>query len=133
MCSHAWWQNRERLQELREGWSLADMPEARQTDIKENVEKGLEPGSFKPKIKGAVTVFIGNIPFTYEEKDVGEIFTPYGEVASIVLVREPDGRSRGYAFVDMVEKAAGAKAIESLNGSELDGRNLNVALGGSKG
>jgi RNA recognition motif-containing protein len=51
-------------------------------------------------------------------------------VASVTLVKQADGRSKGYAFVDMVEKEAGEKAIADLNGSDIDGRNLNVALGG---
>ena len=55
---------------------------------------------------------------------------PSAQVASVTLVKQADGRSKGYAFVDMMEKEAGEKAIAELNGSDIDGRNLNVALGG---
>ena len=47
-------------------------------------------------------------------------------------MRQPDGRSKGFAFVYFVKKDEGMKAIEALNGQELEGRTLNVALGGSK-
>jgi predicted Zn finger-like uncharacterized protein len=134
VCEHSWWQNSQRLTELREGFQLEDLSQARVAEIKEALALGKDPSEEKPRRKGAVTIFVGNLPFHYEDKEVEETFAPFGEVASITLVRQPDGTSKGYAFVDMVDKPAGEKAIAELDGFVLQGRNLHVALGGnSKG
>lgn len=130
VCSHAWWQTADRVQTLRDGWMFADLSDERLDTIKENIAAGRAPNDEKPKVKGAVTVFIGNLPFNYGDSDIENIFKPFGEVASVTLVKQADGRSKGYAFVDMMEKPAGEKAIAELNGSDIEGRNLNVALGG---
>lgn len=73
-----------------------------------------------------MNVYIGNLPFSASESDLNEIFAKYGEVSSskIILDRET-GRSRGFGFVEMSDSAA-RKAIEELNGAELDGKQLTV-------
>jgi RNA recognition motif-containing protein len=72
-------------------------------------------------------IFVGNFSFSTTEADLRGLFEPYGNVdsASVVTDRET-GRSRGFGFVEMGDKAAAEKAITALNGKEVGGRALNV-------
>ena len=72
-------------------------------------------------------LFVGNLSFQTTESDLLALFEPFGEIAKIQLMTDRDtGRSRGFAFVEMANEAAAAKAIAELNGKEVDGRALNV-------
>ena len=74
-----------------------------------------------------VSIFVGNLPFRAEQEDVAELFAPFGEVSSCSLPLERDtGRKRGFAFVEMGDEAAEAKAVEALQGAELMGRPLRI-------
>ena len=57
----------------------------------------------------------------------GKAFEVHGEVssASIIMDRET-GRSRGFAFVEMPDQAAGEAAIKALDGASLEGREVRV-------
>ena len=71
-------------------------------------------------------IFVGNLSYTTTEDQLADLFSEVGAVesASIVTDRET-GRSRGFAFVEM-DTDAGNKAIERFNGTELNGRTINV-------
>src|SRR5437763_1853855 len=72
-------------------------------------------------------LFVGNMNFQTTESDLRALFEPFGEIVRIQVMTDRDtGRSRGFGFVEMADDDAAAKAIESLNGKELDGRALNV-------
>ena len=74
-----------------------------------------------------MSIFVGNLPFRAEQDDVSELFSPFGEVTSCALPLERDtGRKRGFAFVEMADEAAEAKAIDALQGAELMGRPLRI-------
>lgn len=72
-------------------------------------------------------IFVGGLPFRYEDKDLADLFTPFGEVKSAVIIRDRmmNNRSKGFGFVEMDDAEADA-AINALNGSDLDGRSLTV-------
>lgn len=72
-------------------------------------------------------VFVGNMSFQTTESDLSSLFEPFGEISRVQVMTDRDtGRSRGFAFVEMVDDEAAAKAIAALNGKEVDGRALNV-------
>ena len=73
-----------------------------------------------------MNIYVGNLPFSATSVDLEELFSEYGAVesASVIMDRET-GRSRGFGFVEMPDDA-GRKAIEELNGRDLDGRALTV-------
>jgi RNA recognition motif-containing protein len=74
----------------------------------------------------AQKIYVGNLPFTSSEADVERLFAEYGEVISVALPTDREtGRPRGFGFVEMGNDDA-AKAISSLNGTDFDGRQLNV-------
>ncbi len=71
-------------------------------------------------------IYVGNLPFNAGEDDVKNIFSPYGEVIAIRLVKDRRSkRFKGYGFVEM--SVAGAKAaIENLDGTDYAGRTLRI-------
>ena len=72
-------------------------------------------------------IFVGNLDFAATESSVRSLFEPYGKVERVNLVTDRDtGRSRGFAFVEMSDSAQADQAITALNGTNLDGRALNI-------
>jgi len=72
-------------------------------------------------------LFIGNIEWGATEDDLKELFGQHGEVQEAVIIKDKmSGRSRGYGFVTFANEEDAAKAIEALNGYELNGRALVV-------
>jgi RNA recognition motif-containing protein len=72
-------------------------------------------------------IFIGNLDFAATESSVRSLFEPYGNLERVSVVTDRDtGRSRGFAFVEMTDSAQADQAIAALNGTNLDGRALNI-------
>ncbi|WP_027369459.1 RNA recognition motif domain-containing protein [Desulfovermiculus halophilus] len=71
-------------------------------------------------------MYVGNLAFQSTEDDIQELFGQFGEVKSVNLITDREtGRSRGFAFVEMGEEEANA-AMQSLDGTSFEGRNLKV-------
>jgi len=74
-----------------------------------------------------MTIYVGNISYKMNEDDLTSIFSKYGTVTSAKIIRDKyKGRSKGYGFVDMENEADVENAVNSLNGKEIDGRNIKV-------
>jgi|SRR5580658_5565088 cold-inducible RNA-binding protein len=72
-------------------------------------------------------IFVGNLNFGATEDAVRSLFEAYGPVQRVNLVTDRDtGQARGFGFVEMTANADADRAIAGLNGTELDGRALNV-------
>jgi len=72
-------------------------------------------------------LYVGNVPFSTTSQDLQSLFAQQGTVESVELIVDKfTGRSRGFAFVTMATPEEGQKAIETLNGYSMDGRNLTV-------
>ena len=72
-------------------------------------------------------LFVGNLSFNTTENDLQDTFAAHGTVveASMMMDRE-SGRPRGFGFVTMSTPEEAQKAIDALNGAQLDGRALTV-------
>ncbi len=71
-------------------------------------------------------IFVGNLSFNTSDDDLRDAFAPYGEVASAQVITDRETmRSRGFGFVEMADSDA-EQAIRAMNGSDLQGRALNV-------
>jgi cold-inducible RNA-binding protein len=72
-------------------------------------------------------IFVGNLSFGATEDTVRAAFQAYGTVDRVNLVTDRDtGQARGFGFVEMSNNAEGDRAINELNGRDLDGRALTV-------
>lgn len=73
-----------------------------------------------------VKIYVGNLSWNTTDEGLRKAFLKFGEVHSARVIKDRDtGRSRGFGFVEMTDGAA-EFAIESMNGSKLDGRALRV-------
>lgn len=71
-------------------------------------------------------IYVGNLPFSADEAAVRALFSQHGTVESVALIMDRDtGRPRGFGFVEM-SNADAARAIQNLNGYQMDGRPLKV-------
>ncbi len=74
-----------------------------------------------------MNIFVGSLPFSLEESELQEFFEEYGEVTSAKIITDKfSGRSRGFGFVEMTNDDEARKAIEELNGAEVNGRAIVV-------
>ena len=72
-------------------------------------------------------IFVANISFTSTEDDLRQHFSAFGTVDRVNIVKDREtGRSRGFGFVAMPDEAEARYAVESLNGTELQGRVLTI-------
>ncbi|OYW07959.1 MAG: RNA-binding protein [Acidobacteriia bacterium 12-62-4] len=73
-------------------------------------------------------IFVGNLSFGATENGVRAAFEQYGTVDRVNVITDRDtGQAKGFAFVEMANNEEGDRAIDELNGSEMDGRAMNVS------
>ncbi|TYI28120.1 hypothetical protein ES332_A05G221700v1 [Gossypium tomentosum] len=65
-------------------------------------------------------VFVKNLSESTTDEDLKTIFGEYGDITSVVVMRDADGTSKGFGFVNFEHADAAAKAVEALNGKKLD-------------
>jgi len=74
-----------------------------------------------------VNIFTGSLSYDLTENALKELFEEFGEVTSCKIITDRDtGRSKGFGFVEMSDKASAQEAIEQLNGKTVEGRDLVV-------
>lgn len=74
-----------------------------------------------------MNIYIGNLNYRVREDDLKQVMEEYGAVASVKIIKDREtGKSKGFAFVEMEDDAAGKKAIEELNEAEYEGRQMVV-------
>jgi RNA recognition motif-containing protein len=72
-------------------------------------------------------IYVGNLSYDTREEQLREAFAPYGSVGEATVITDREtGRSRGFGFVEIADDDAARTAIQSLNGTALDGRNVTV-------
>ncbi len=72
-------------------------------------------------------LYVGNLPDSATEQDLSDKFAAYGTVESVKLITDRDtGRSKGFGFIEMMSEAEAHAAIDSLNGTDYEGRPMKV-------
>lgn len=72
-------------------------------------------------------LYIGGLPYSVDSDQLREMLAPYGTVTSAqVITDRMTSTSRGFGFVEMSSSSEAQKAIESLNGTQIEGRTLTV-------
>jgi len=73
-------------------------------------------------------LFVGNLPFSVADNDLSDLFSKAGTVVSAtVIVDKYNNRSKGFGFVEMSTEEEAQKAIDTLNGKDVEGRNITVS------
>jgi RNA recognition motif-containing protein len=73
-------------------------------------------------------LYVGNLPYTIDDSTLESHFSQVGKVESARVITDRDtGRSKGFGFVEMASDDDASKAIETLNGQNMGGRNLTVS------
>lgn len=74
-------------------------------------------------------LFIGSLAYATNDDSLKAFFEQIGEVASAKVITDREsGRSKGFGFVEFVNEEDNQKAVDQLDGKELDGRAINVGL-----
>jgi cold-inducible RNA-binding protein len=74
-------------------------------------------------------LYVGNLGYSVDSRALEQLFASHGDVETAsVITDRGTGQSKGFGFVEMSSKAAADAAISALNGTEHDGRALNVNL-----
>lgn len=74
-------------------------------------------------------LFVGSLPWAVTSDKLTEVFSAYGEITEAVVISDKfSGRSKGFGFVTFAKDEDAAKAVEAMNGKELDGRPLVVNI-----
>src|SRR5215470_4113855 len=72
-------------------------------------------------------LYVGNLPFSTEERTIEDLFNQAGPVQSVRVMRDKaTGQSRGFAFVEMETEDGARAAIERFNSTEVEGRRVAV-------
>jgi RNA recognition motif-containing protein len=74
-----------------------------------------------------MNIYVGNLPYSITDRELRELFEAHGEVSSAsVIIDKFSGQSKGFGFVEMPSQDEANRAIEQLNESSQQGRNLRV-------
>jgi RNA recognition motif-containing protein len=80
-----------------------------------------------PKSPG--NLFVANVPKSYSDEQLAEVFDDYGIVIGARIARDPaTGESRGYGWINIAPQTAAEQAIAALDGSDLGGRRIEVRV-----
>ena len=72
-------------------------------------------------------LYVGNLPYSANQDSLQEAFSKCGTVDSVNVISDRDtGQSKGFGFVEMSSDSEAQKAIQELNGTSLDGRDIVV-------
>lgn len=154
VCENQWFQKPDRLGKLQEGQSFKEYPlEEKDEYIKKNKARreeyrrnrgqlksndGTYPrrnntdrrgGRGGPRQRQGFSIFIGNLPYAITDEELKDFVSSAAKALSIAVIREPDGKSKGYAFATVATEEEVDSAVETLDGSLFQGRNIAVKPG----
>lgn len=73
-------------------------------------------------------IYVGNLGYSVSNDSLSAKFSQFGTVSSAKVIMDRDtNRSKGFGFVEMSSKIEAASAIDALNGTDFDGRLMNVS------
>ncbi|XP_019164604.1 PREDICTED: polyadenylate-binding protein 2-like [Ipomoea nil] len=78
------------------------------------------------EVTNFTNVFVGNLSISTTEKDLREVFGHFGTIVSAVVVKDGDGKSEGFGFVNFNDADDAAWSVEVLNGHKFDNKEWYV-------
>ncbi|XP_011207140.2 RNA-binding motif protein, X-linked 2 [Bactrocera dorsalis] len=83
--------------------------------------------SWHDMYKDSAWIFVGGLPYTLTEGDIICVFSQYGEIVNINLIRDKSsGKSKGFCFICYEDQRSTILAVDNLNGIKLLGRTIRV-------
>lgn len=80
-----------------------------------------------------MNMYVSNLGFGVSDAELRKLFEPFGQVSSAKVITDREtGRSRGFGFVEMDSNEEALKAMDNLNGKDVQGRTLNVTTAREK-
>ncbi|MBR9982272.1 MAG: RNA-binding protein [Desulfatitalea sp.] len=74
-----------------------------------------------------MNIFIGNLAHSTTEDSLKTLFTPFGDVESVKVIKDRvSGRPKGFGFIEMPSNSEADQAIKALNGNRIDGNSIKV-------
>ncbi len=74
-------------------------------------------------------LFVAGFPWAYTNDTLRNLFSQYGQITDVAVISDrATGRSKGFGFVTFANEADARKAMEALNGTDLEGRKLVVNI-----
>ncbi|XP_060840837.1 uncharacterized protein LOC132921689 [Rhopalosiphum padi] len=87
----------------------------------------LPKSSWHDEYKSSAWIFVGGLPYDLSEGDIMSIFSQYGEITNLNLVRDKDtGKQKGFCFVCYEDQRSTVLAVDNFNGTRVLGRILRV-------
>lgn len=111
VCEKEWFQTIDRLLKTDENQVLETMPTSAIREVKRIIADRNVPKY--PRVPKH-SIFVGNLPYNYVEKDILDLFAEYG-VTSISLVRDPEGLSKGFAFLEVSSESDAQRLIDEMH------------------
>jgi len=71
-------------------------------------------------------LYVGNLAHETTEAQLRTAFAAFGEVSSIKIVSDRRGRTKGFAYIDMSDGESATAAMESLRGTQINGRTMDI-------
>jgi RNA recognition motif-containing protein len=76
-----------------------------------------------------MNIYVSGLSYNMKDVDLTNLFAEFGAVTSAkVIMDRMTGRSRGFGFVEMANDEEAQKAIDELNGTDHDGKNISVSV-----
>ena len=72
-------------------------------------------------------LYVGNLPWSVDEEGLNKLFEEFKPEEVALIKDKYSGRSKGFGFVTIADDEAAKKAMEAMNGKEVDGRELKVS------
>lgn len=76
-----------------------------------------------------VKLFVGGFPLDIQEIELAQLFAPHGDISTVKIVRDKKTRKcKGYAFIEMNDRAGAESSVKALNGTMMNGKALTVNI-----
>lgn len=72
-------------------------------------------------------MLVGNLPLDANENDLSDFFSTVGRVSEVRILKDKNGRGRGFAFITMADQKLTSEAARALNNTEFKGRIISVS------
>lgn len=76
--------------------------------------------------KKFTNIYIKNLDPAVEEEKLREMFNPFGEIQSAVIMKDEQGKSKGFAFINYAQPEQAEKAVDEMNNKDINGKTLFV-------